>query len=109
MRASFTKKEEKLMITHVVLMKFQATDQQENLQRAQQLLRDMVGKVESLRHLEVGTNCVPSERAFDLALITRFDDLAGLQAYADHPVHVEVKRFLASVCERSHVVDYSSP
>jgi hypothetical protein len=97
------------MITHVVLMKFKQENQAENMQRAQTLLRDMVGKVECLRHLEVGLNCVPSERAFDLALITRFDDLAALQLYADDPVHVEVKRFLAGVLEKSHVVDYSSP
>jgi hypothetical protein len=97
------------MITHVVLMKFKEPNQAENMQRARALLLDMVGKVDCLRHLEVGLNCVPSERAFDLALITRFDDLAGLQVYADHPVHVEVKKFLGTVLERSHVVDYSSP
>ena len=68
----------------------------------------MMGKVEPLRSIEVGLNCVPSERAFDLSLITRFDDLQGLAVYADHPVHVEVKKFLAGVLERSHVVDYQS-
>jgi len=96
------------MITHVVLMKFKPEDQRANLERARALLLDMRGKVASLRHIEVGLNCVPSERAFELALITRFDDLAGLNEYADHPVHVEVKRFLATVLEKSHVVDYPS-
>lgn len=94
------------MITHVVLMKFLPANKDANVARAKQLLLGMVGKVPSLRHLEVGLNCVTSERACDLALITRFDDLSGLSAYADDPVHVEVKRFLSSVLERSHVVDY---
>ncbi|MFT3928251.1 MAG: Dabb family protein [Myxococcales bacterium] len=96
------------MLTHVVLMKFKPENQRSNLERARELLLDMRGRVECLRSIEVGLNCVPSERAFELALITRFDDLAGLNEYADHPVHVEVKRFLAGVLEKSHVVDYQS-
>ena len=96
------------MVTHVVLMKFKPENQLPNLERARVLLLDMMGKVACLRAIEVGLNCVPSERAFDLSLITRFDDLAGLHAYADHPVHVEVKKFLAGVLEKSHVVDYQA-
>ena len=96
------------MITHVVLMHFKNENKEENMARAHDMLLSMVGKVDSLRHLEVGLNVVESERALDLALVTRFDDLDGLEQYANHPVHVVVKRFLASVLERSFVVDYES-
>jgi hypothetical protein len=96
------------MITHVVLFQFKSEGKEENVARAEDMLLSMVGKVDSLRHLEVGLNIVESERAFDLALVTRFDDLPGLMAYAEHPVHVEVKKFLATVVERSFVVDYES-
>lgn len=96
------------MITHVVLMHFKSENKQQNIAQAQDMLLSMVGKVESLRHLEVGLNVVESDRALDLALVTRFDDLAGLESYQNHPVHVEVKRFLATVLERSFVVDYES-
>lgn len=96
------------MITHVVMMKFISENKDENLARARDLLLSMVGKVGSLRHLEVGDNCVPSERALDLALVTRFDDLDGLRDYGAHPVHLEVKRFLETVLEGSYVVDYES-
>jgi hypothetical protein len=96
------------MVTHVVLMKFKNENKQQNMERSKALLEGMVGKVPSLRALEVGLNCVPSERAFDLALITRFEDLAGLSAYAVDPVHVEVKRFLGEVLEASYVVDFEA-
>lgn len=96
------------MITHVVLMRFKADGRDRNIGRAHDLLLSMVGKVEALRHLETGLNVVESARACDLALITRFDDLDGLKAYAEHPVHVEVKKFLATVLEASWVVDYES-
>lgn len=96
------------MITHVVLMKFKSENKEENMARARDLLLSMVGKVDVLRHLEVGDNCVPSERALDLALVTRFDDVESLREYAEHPVHLEVKRFLMGVLEGSHLVDYES-
>ena len=95
------------MITHVVLMKFKAENKQANLVRARELLLAMMGKVECLRAIEVGLNELPSERACDLSLITRFDDMASLHVYADHPVHVAVKDFLRTVLEASYVVDSS--
>jgi hypothetical protein len=96
------------MITHVVLMKFKPENKAENMQGALTRLRAMVGRVASLRELEVGLHGEASSRALDLALITRFDDLAGLAAYADDPVHVDVKRFLADVVETSFVVDFET-
>jgi hypothetical protein len=96
------------VITHVVLMKFKSENKQDNIARARDLLLSMVGKVDELRHLEVGDNCVPSDRALDLALVTRFDDLDGLREYGEHPVHLEVKKFLMGVLETSYVVDYES-
>ena len=96
------------MITHVVLMKFKSEHKEENKAEAVRRLRAMVGRVASLRALEVGLHAVaPSERSFDLALITRFDDVAGLSQYADDPEHVRVKQFLAEVLEASYVVDFA--
>jgi hypothetical protein len=96
------------MITHVVLMKFKPENKAQHLAQAREQLLAMLGRVESLRAIEVGLNQVAGERALDLALITRFDDLAGLSAYATHPVHVAVKHFLQNVLEFSFVVDYAA-
>jgi len=96
------------VITHVVLMKFKDENKQENLRQARTQLLDMLGKVESLRSIEVFLNGLPGERAQDLCLTTRFDDWAGLAAYADHPVHVVVKSFLRGVMQASNVVDYDT-
>lgn len=96
------------MITHVVMMKFKPENKSTNMATAVARLEAMVGPVESLRELEVGLHGAPLPRSLDLALITRFDDEAGLAAYADHPFHVDVKKFLADVLEVSYVVDFSS-
>jgi len=97
------------MITHVVLFRFKPENKAANLDEAVRRLRSMVGRVPTLRALEVGLHgAAPSPRACDLALVTRFDDWAGLAVYADHPAHGTVKEFLAGVIEASHVVDYES-
>ena len=96
------------MITHVVMFRFKAENKDENIAHAIERLRAMVGVVPSLRELEVGRHVGLPERACDLALITRFDDLPGLSLYADHPFHVEVKKFLAGVLETSYVVDFAA-
>jgi antibiotic biosynthesis monooxygenase (ABM) superfamily enzyme len=96
------------MITHVVLMKFKSENKARNMNEALDKLRAMVGRVPSLRELEVGLHAEPSSaRAMDLALITRFDDVTGLHAYADDAVHVTVKDWLATVLEASYVVDFA--
>lgn len=96
------------MITHVVLFKFKDENKSTNIATAVRRLEAMVGRVPSLRALEVGPHGAPSARSLDLALVTRFDDNAGLSAYADDPFHVEVKKFLAGVLETSYVVDFES-
>lgn len=90
-------------------MKFKPENKQQNMLEARVRLRAMVGKVASLRSLEVGLHDqAPSERACDLALITRFADLSALEAYVQDPEHVAVKQFLATVLEASYIVDYAS-
>lgn len=62
----------------------------------------------TLRHLEVGHNIVPSDRAYDLALITRFDDLAGMEAYQAHPAHQQVLAYMRTVIASAAAADYES-
>lgn len=97
------------MITHIVLFKFKPENKDENLREARRRLEAMVSKVPSLRALEVGAHgAQATARTCDLALVTRFDDWAGLEAYAVHPFHEVVKTFLSGVIEASHVVDFAS-
>ena len=96
------------MITHVVLMKFKADTTADQKREAVLRLRGMVGRVPSVRELEVGLHGAPSARAADLGLIVRLADLAALAEYADDPVHGEVKRFLAGFLESASVVDFES-
>ena len=91
------------MIKHVVSHKYRDSAE---AQKIAPMLRGLVGKVPSLRAMEVGVNVVESKRAYDLALIATFDDLAGLEAYSSHPEHLKVREYIHSVMESSVSVDF---
>ncbi|MBK8987310.1 MAG: Dabb family protein [Chloroflexi bacterium] len=95
------------MITHVVMFKLE-DGSDASIQRAIEKIHALAGNVPSLRSLEVGQNVIPSARAYDLALIARFDDLAGLEAYRTHPEHLPVLAYMRAVSETSAAVDFES-
>jgi diamine N-acetyltransferase len=95
-------------LTHVVLMQFQEPSPTV-LRKAAEMLRGLKGKVPELRSIEVGQDVLHSGRSYDLALITRFDTLADMQHYQEHPEHVAVLQYLRSVLAASVAVDYEQP
>jgi len=95
------------MITHVVLFKLKDRSAG-SVEKARSLLVGMRGKIPQLRHLEVGTDVLHSERSYDIALITKFDSMDDLAAYQAHPVHVKISEYIMSAKESSAVVDFES-
>lgn len=96
------------MITHIVLFKL-ADPAVETITQTRDKLLSMDGKIDQLRHLEVGVDVIRSERSYDIALTTRFDSLEDLQAYQIHPYHAgEVIPHMKSVCSSIVAVDYES-
>lgn len=93
------------MVKHLVMFKLK--DQSKgSIQKAAEIIRDMEGKIPELKYIEVGIDFVNSDRSYDLALITHFEDKAGLEIYRTHPVHVPVLDYLREVTEDVIVVDY---
>ncbi len=96
------------MITHIVFFKLKDPSP-ENIAATRDRLRGMAGRIPEIRHLEVGVDVMHSERSYDLAILTRFDSLADLQAYQVHPLHAgEVVPFIKTVCSSVVAVDYES-
>lgn len=96
------------MVTHLVFFKLNDPTA-ENREATRAKLLSMAGQIPLLRHLEAGVDVIRSERSYDVALITRFDSMADLQAYQIHPYHAgEVIPFMRSVCSSIVAVDYES-
>ncbi len=96
------------MITHIVLFKL-VHNNAETVDEARKILSSMAGRIPQLRHLEVGANLFHSYRSYDLALVAKFDTLEDLQAYQNHPVHVEVVKYMQGVRQSAVSVDYETP
>ncbi|NIK77264.1 tRNA (Thr-GGU) A37 N-methylase [Paenibacillus castaneae] len=95
------------MITHIVFFKLK-DNHAENVERTAQVLRDMEGKIEVLKSIEVGIDILHSERSYDIALITKFESMEALDIYQVHPVHKKVIEHMLQVREASVSIDFES-
>ena len=92
------------MFTHIVFFKF---NKKEQASEARNILLSMEGKIPQLKGLEVGVDVLHSQRSYDLALITKFDSLEDMNAYAVSEYHVNsVLKYLKPMIEISKTVDY---
>ncbi|HQS66229.1 MAG TPA: Dabb family protein [Sulfuricurvum sp.] len=94
------------MLVHIVMFGFKDENKEANLDRVKTMLETLPSKIESLRSMEVGIDVSRSERSFDMVLVSKFDDQAGLDAYAPHSAHQEVVSVIKEVTTVSKVVDY---
>jgi hypothetical protein len=94
------------MIVHIVLFKLN-NPTAENTDAVKNMLLSMKEKLPLLRQLEVGVDIIRSERSYDVALYTKFDNLADLQAYQIHPYHADtVVPFMKANCASIVAADY---
>jgi hypothetical protein len=98
------------MLKHIVLFKLkehaEGAGKAENARRVKEALESLAKKIPQVRDLEVGINIIPSDAAYDVALITEFADENDLALYIHHPEHVKVAEFVGKVREGRVVVDY---
>ena len=96
------------MITHIVFFKL-SDPTTESITIVQDKLLSMQGQILQLRHLEADVDFIRSKRSYDVALVTKFDSRADLQAYQVHPYHAgEVVPLMKSLCSGVVSVDYES-
>ncbi len=96
------------MIQHVVMMTFKAGTDQDRVAELEKLLGALPGVIEEIRSYDFGRDVLHSQRSFDFALVSAFDDLAAMDRYQQHPRHQEVLQFIGQICDRVHVVDFET-
>lgn len=94
------------MLTHVVCFRYRADVPETARADHRARLAALDGAVPSLRSLVVGADVVRSPRSYDTALVTTFDDRAGLDAYAVHPAHLPVLALGRDLCADIVAVDF---
>ncbi len=96
------------MIKHVVMLKLLDKDEKKklNIQTLKDKLDNLKNKIPEIKYLETGINISPRSSAFDLVLISEFNNQEDLDKYIIHPAHQEVLTILAEIKDDIVVVDY---
>lgn len=98
------------MIHHLVLFRWTASATSDKVNAAGSALLDMQGRIPEVRAVSFGPNLAPSRSEYSHTLLVVVDDMAAVQRYVDHPVHVEIVRhYLAPIREARLAVDFEVP
>ncbi|MEE8056274.1 MAG: Dabb family protein [Pseudomonadales bacterium] len=98
------------MIKHIVMWRLhneaEGNDKTTNARIAKEKLQALNGVIPGLINLEVGNDFSNGEMSCDLVLYSELESKEALKAYQQHPAHVEVAKFVVSICAERWVVDY---
>jgi len=91
------------MVKHIVLYTLKEGIEKESaIKTIASLLEPLVGKIPGLLHLEVRQ----AFRGMDYALYSEFESREALEAYAQHPLHLEAKEHFFSWLDSRVCADY---
>ena len=97
------------MIRHVVMWKFkeeaEGKSRLENMEIVRERLYALVPIIPEIKKMEIGFDVKHTEFSMDLMLLTEFDSLDALAAYAEHPDHLAVGAYVRAVTEKRIVLD----
>lgn len=97
------------MIMHVVMFKLHDTpDKQTVLHEIKRRLDSLPSQISEIISYSVGLNVLPSQRAYDMVLVSAFASLDTLAAYNTHSAHVEHLDFIRSASAGIVAVDYEA-
>lgn len=98
-----------MTIKHIVMWTVRGDDpstRSRNLALLKAEFESLRGRIPGLLLLEVGIDESRTDYACDALLYTEFASREALQAYADHPEHLRVRRALGDMRIARHQVDY---
>ncbi|MEJ5347710.1 MAG: Dabb family protein [Desulfosoma sp.] len=95
------------MIKHVVVMKFKPGVGEEDITRLEQGLDRLPGTIPEILSYDFGRDIVRSQRSYDFALVSSFQDMEALKRYQAHPEHMKVLELVRSLCDQIIAVDFT--
>jgi len=96
----------KLMIKHLVFMKFKPDVGEEQIEKLRNSLSALPAKIPEIKEYSFGKDVMHSERSMDFALVSAFTDLDALKRYSEDPDHQSVLSLVRTLTEKTLTVDY---
>ena len=94
------------MLKHIVFMKFKSGTAETDIADLEKGLGSLPASIPEIKGYEFGRDVVHSERSYDFALVSAFEDLAAMKRYQTHPDHVVVLKKVLQLCESIVAVDF---
>ena len=94
------------MLNHIVLLKFKPEITESDIKKLEELLDDLPNKISEILVYEFGRNTIPSERAYDFALVSLFANPESLERYRQHPDHLIVLDHIKNISENVITTDF---
>jgi len=94
------------MIKHVVMLKFKKDAQEGGIGELEKKMSVLPEEIPEIKSYEFGRDIIRSERSYDFALVSVFEDIESVKRYQIHPRHQEVLKILKDLCESVIVADF---
>lgn len=94
------------MIKHIVFFKFKDGVAESDIAEVERGLGRLPEIIPEIKEFVFGRDVVRSERSYDFALVSSFDDLETMGRYQVHPDHQEVLVKVRQICESIKAVDF---
>jgi hypothetical protein len=78
----------------------------ENAALIKEKLMGMKGQIAQLKDIQVKSQLRNTPTSFDVLMIANYNSQKDFDEYITHPVHVEVGKFVISLCEQTASVLY---
>ncbi len=98
------------MVKHVVMFKLKDypafNERQFKLMTIKQELDGLKDKINVIQSFEIGINFNITPNAFDIVLVSEFENISDLNKYQEHPEHVRVVEIIKASTVSAAVSDY---
>jgi heme-degrading monooxygenase HmoA len=94
------------MLKHVVVCKFKKGVAESDIAEMEKGLAGLPAIISEIKEFKFGRDVLRSERSYDFALVSEFENLEALKRYLVHPAHKEVAMKLRGISDSSVLVDF---
>ncbi len=95
------------MLKHVVFLKFKPDTADTDIADIEKGLASLPARIPEIKRYEFGRDILRSERSYDFALISEFEDTEAMNRYQTHPYHFAVLNKIRAICESIIAVDFT--
>ncbi len=94
------------MLKHVVFLKFKQGVPDSAIAEMEDGLAELPGIIPEIVEFQSGRDVVHSERSYDFALVSAFENLEAMRRYQVHPAHQKVLDKIKGLCNSILAVDF---